>query len=171
MLAEQAPHLTCEALTAYWFEKDAQLDEALPFPIDVKDAATDLAVRSSDVLDALDRQVVKVDGLGADGDYTLSIDGESIGTFGKAQLAEGVNLATRETPMVEQAKAVHKLTIKHTDFHQKLWREIQVPNEKYAEEAVQKAVEGLDALEAEMVKEQRETAQPKEHQYVLEPTG
>lgn len=53
-----------------------QLDEALPFPIDLKDAPTELAVRSSDIVAGLDRQVVKVVGLPAEG-YTLAIDGKS----------------------------------------------------------------------------------------------
>jgi lysophospholipase L1-like esterase len=148
-----------------------QTDERLPFPIDLKDPVVALAEQSSKLLRDLDRQPLKVNGLEKGKKYALLIDGHEIDTLAAEQLAEGVNLATRPTPMAEQARAVHKLTIKHTDFHQKRWREVQVPNENYAEEAIQKAVDGLDALEAEMVKEQRKTAQPKKHQYVLEPTG
>lgn len=148
-----------------------QRDESLPFPIDMKDPVVALAVQSSDVLADLDQQRLKVDGLEKGKLYALSIDGHEVETLSADQLAEGVNLATRKTPMHEQAAAVHKLTLKHTDFHQRRWREIQVPNEKYAAEAVQKAVEGLDALEAEMVKEQRKEAQPKDRKYVLEQKG
>ena len=83
-----------------------------------------------------------------------------------------MNLATRPTPMVEQAAGRPQA---HAEAHRRStrrrWREIQVPNEKYAAEAVQKAIDGLDALEAEMVKEQRKEARPKARKYVLEPKG
>jgi lysophospholipase L1-like esterase len=146
-----------------------QLDEALPFPIDLKDAATELAVRSSDVVDALDRQIVKVDGLGSDSDYTLSIDGEPIGTFGKAQLAEGVNLATLPTPMKAQAAKVHQLTLGHANVHQARWRNIQVPYQAAKSPNKARAIEALDAFEADLVAEQRAAARPKSHTFELKP--
>jgi lysophospholipase L1-like esterase len=146
-----------------------QLDEALPFPIDLKDAPTELAVRSSDVVAGLDRQVVKVVGL-PDRDYTLSIDGKAIGTFSKAQLTEGVNLATLATPMREQAATVHQLTLKRAKAHQQRWRDVQVPYQSYAKSpGFAKALEGLDALEAEIQVEQRAAAQPKPHRFELKP--
>ncbi len=145
----------------------SQVDEALPFPIDLKDPATDLAVRSSDVIAALDRQVVKVDGLEAD-NYTLAIDGESVGAFSRAQLAEGVNLATLATPMVKQAAQVHQLTLKHTKVHQQRWRDVQVPYQAY-KAGLPRALEGLDAVEAEVVAEQRAAALPQPHRFELKP--
>jgi hypothetical protein len=145
-----------------------QLDEALPFPIDLKDAATDLAVRSSDVIDALDRQVVKVAGLEADG-YALSIDGEPIGTFTNTQLAEGVNLATLPTPMLKQAARVHQLTLSHANLHQTRWRTIQVPYQASKSPNLAKAIDGLDGLEAEIIADQRAAAQPRPHNFELQP--
>ena len=82
---------------------------------------TELAVRSSDVVDGLDRQMVKVVGLEGEG-YTLSIDGKAVGDFTKAQLAEGVNLATLATPMAEQASNVHQLTVRRAEAHNHRWR-------------------------------------------------
>ena len=146
-----------------------QLDEALPFPINLKDAPTDLAVRSSDILDGLDRQVVKVVGLAGDG-HVLSIDGEPVGTFSKAQLAEGVNLATLPTPMAKQATYVHILTLRRARLHNQRWRDVQVPYQGYAESAgFARALEGLDALESVILDEQRAAAQPKAHNFELKP--
>jgi lysophospholipase L1-like esterase len=146
-----------------------QLDEALPFPIDLKDAATELAVRSSDIVAALDRQVVKVVGLDRD-NYTLTIDGEVVDSFTKAQLAEGVNLATLPTPMLKQAVSVHQLTLKRAKAHNMRWRDVQVPYQHYAKSpGFAKALEGLDAIEGEIQVEQRAAAQPKPHKFELKP--
>ena len=146
-----------------------QLDEALPFPIDLKDPATELAVRSSDIIASLDRQIVKVEGLTAE-NSTLAIDGEDVGTFTKAQLAEGINLATLNTPMLKQAVQVHALTLKHNTFHSMRWRTVQVPSQKTKiPAALAKTLEGLDELEAEIVAEQHATAQPKPHTFEIKP--
>ena len=146
-----------------------QLDEALPFPIDREDAPTALAVRSSDVVDGLDREVVKVLGLEAE-KYTLVIDGKEVGEFTKAALADGVNLATLATPMSEQAANVHKLTIRRAKAHNDRWRSIQVPYQEYNKTpGFAKALEGLDALEAEIQVDQRAAAQPKPHKFELKP--
>ncbi len=69
------------------------------------DAATKLALRSSSVIDDLDREVLKVTNL-AKPQYTLEIDGKAIGDFDREALAAGVNLATETTPMLRQAAGV-----------------------------------------------------------------
>ena len=74
-----------------------QTDEALPMPIDMRDPLVALAVRSSDFVEALNQQPLKVRGLAA-GRYTLKIDGEPAGTFTAEQLAAGINLATSRRP-------------------------------------------------------------------------
>jgi lysophospholipase L1-like esterase len=146
-----------------------QLDEALPFPIDLKDPVTELAVRSSDIVNALDRQIVKAVGLKA-GDYTLAVDDEVVGTFTRDQLAEGVNLATLSTPMAKQAAQVHQLTLRRAKAHNQRWRDVQVPYQGYARTpGFARALEGLDALEAEIQVEQRSAAQPKPHKFELKP--
>jgi lysophospholipase L1-like esterase len=146
-----------------------QLDESLPMPINLKDAPTALAVRSSDIVTGLDRQMVKVVGLEAES-YTLSIDGKPVGDFTKAQLAEGVNLATLATPMAEQASKVHQLTLRRAGAHNHRWRNIQVPYQDYGKTAgFAKALEGFDALEGEIQTEQRAAALPKPHKFELKP--
>jgi lysophospholipase L1-like esterase len=69
-----------------------QTDEALPMPVDLKDPVFKLALQSSDFFEALDWQPLKVTGLQGQR-YRLQIDGEAVGTFSRAQLEEGVNLA------------------------------------------------------------------------------
>jgi len=79
-----------------------QQDKALPMPVDLKDAATALAINSSDFMDALNREMLKVTGLSSN-EYRLNIDGETIGTFPREKLEQGVNLAMFTTPMSKQA--------------------------------------------------------------------
>ncbi len=145
-----------------------QIDNALPLPIDMSDALIALAVRSSDVVETLDRQSLKVDGL-KDGQYALKIDGKELEghAFTNRELSEGVNLATLPTPMYRQAVLVHELTRRHNDLHSARWRQVQVPlqNKDYANLA--RALEALDMLESEIMREQRSTAQPKPHRFEL----
>ena len=81
-----------------------------------------------------------------------------------------MNLATLATPMAKQAAAVHQLTLKRAKAHNDRWRSFQVPNQAYAKTAgFAKALEGLDAFEAEILAEQRAAAQPKPHRFELKP--
>jgi lysophospholipase L1-like esterase len=145
-----------------------QTDDALPMPIDMRDPLVALAVRSSDVVDALDRQPLQVRGLPA-GNYTLKIDGESAGSFTGDQLAAGINLATLPTPMVRQAALVHALTLRHNNIHFTRWRQIQVPMEKDSAPHLLGALQALDELELDVLKQQRAAAQPRPRHYELSP--
>jgi lysophospholipase L1-like esterase len=148
---------------AIWW---TQTDDALPMAIDTRDAATALAVRSSDVIDALNRQPLKVRGLAA-GSYTLKIDEETAGSFSADQLASGINLATLPTPMARQAAQVHALTLRHNNLHATRWRQVQVPLEKEAAPHLLKALDALDELETDLIKAQRAAAQPKPRKFEL----
>ena len=143
-----------------------QLDEALPFPVDLNDKNTALAIQSSDFIQALNTQPLTVQGL-APGNYTLKIDGNEVGNFPSDILAKGVNLAVKDTPMKQQASRVHGLTLRHNDLHFTRWRMIEVPFEAEAPEQVKKANVELDAIEEEVVKKQRAEAQPKPHAFEL----
>lgn len=149
-----------------------QLDEALPMPVDLNDPVVALAVKSSDFIQALNQQTLKVKGLVA-ANYTLRIDESEAGMFSKEQLVEGINLAILPTPMARQAGDVHKLTLQHNNIHFKRWRTVQVPMADDKTPNVQKAVKGLmDALddeEAGVVQQQRAAAQPKPHRFQLTP--
>jgi lysophospholipase L1-like esterase len=147
-----------------------QLDEALPMPVDLKDPVVALAVNSSDFVQALNQQTLKVTGLIA-GKFDLTIDDEEMGSFTSEQLGEGINLAILPTPMAKQATSVHKLTLQHNNMHFQRWRQVQVPLAENKNPKVQKAVKELlaamDDEEAEIVREQRAAAQPKRHQFQL----
>jgi hypothetical protein len=145
-----------------------QTDDALPMPIDQRDAATSLAVRSSDVIEALNQQTLKVRGLAA-GKYTLKIDGETAGSFAAEQLTAGINLATLLTPMTRQAAQVHALTLRHNSLHATRWRQVQVPLEKEAAPHLLKALDALDELEADLIKAQRAAALPVPRRFELIP--
>ncbi len=145
-----------------------QEDQSLPFPLLLNDPATALAVKSSDVVDALDRQVLKVANLKGS-EYKLKIDGQEVGKFTKEALAEGVNLATLDTPMARQARKVHDLTLLHNNLHYSRWRQIQVPLEGDSAPEIEKAMKDVDDAEAEIVKLQRQEAQPKPHRMELVP--
>jgi hypothetical protein len=54
---------------------------------------------------ALDQETLQVHAL-TTGTYDLLIDGRKIGSFNSDDLMNGINLATMETPMLEQARLV-----------------------------------------------------------------
>jgi lysophospholipase L1-like esterase len=147
-----------------------QLDSALPLPIDLKIPVIALAAKATNVLSAINQQTLKVAHLSAP-KYTLKIDGETVADLTRDQLELGVNLATFDTSMVRQAKAVGDLTSEHNDLHYLRWRTIQVPNEGRGYPGLQKAIAGLDALEADKVAEQRRKAQPLPHRFELIPAN
>jgi lysophospholipase L1-like esterase len=147
-----------------------QIDRALPMPIDLKDPVTALALRSSDFVESLDLQPLKVTGLTRT-EYTLVIDGDEVGVFSKEALREGINLATLPTAMARQAAEVHALTLKHNNIHFVRWRQVQVPLENDALVQEPLVLGALDSLESELLQRQRSAAQPKIHRYELRVRG
>lgn len=149
-----------------------QLDGALPMPVNMRDPVMALAVNSSDFEKALNQQPLTVTGLPA-AQYSLRIDGVSVGEFTKEQLAAGINLATQLTPMFTQASEVHQLTLQHNNIHFFRWRQIEVPLAAYPAERVQRSgkelLAALDQEDAAVVKQQRTAAQPIARKYELLP--
>jgi lysophospholipase L1-like esterase len=143
-------------------------DSALPMPVDLDDKVVALCLHSSDLIQTLDQELLKVTGLTAPR-YGLKIDGEKVGDFAKEELAEGINLATLPTPMAKQAAKVHDLTLKHNDIHFARWRDVQVTLQDYKFTGEPAAVDTLDRLEDQIVEQQRATAQPKPRHYELAP--
>ena len=146
-----------------------QLDRSLPMPIDWNDKSqlVPLAMRSSDFVDALDRETLNVSGLSG-GTYILRIDNVEAGTFTSADLARGVNLATlATTPMMKQAMQVQALTLKRADVHQYRWRSIQVPLSDQEVPSKGQAMTALDKVDDDLMKQQHAAAQPKPHRYEL----
>ncbi len=145
-----------------------QTDQALPMPFDPNDPLTALVMRCSDFVQALDQEPLRVTGLKAE-HYELKIDDETIGTFTPAQLTEGINLAELATPMSKQAMEVETLTEKHNTVHYGRWRMIQVPLVGITAPNLQRTLDDLNALDGELVEEQRATALPKTRTYELVP--
>jgi lysophospholipase L1-like esterase len=145
-----------------------QTDEALPMPLDRRDPLVTLVLKSSDFMEALNQEPLAVRGLAA-GRYTLKIDGDPAGTFTAEQLSQGINLAEFPTPMARQAAEVHALTLRHNNIHAARWRQIQVPSEKDNSPHVSKALDALDELEADVIRQQRAAAIPKTRRFELSP--
>jgi len=145
-----------------------ETDSALPMPMDLNDDVLALSVHSSDFIEALDQEPLKVTGLAAER-YVLKIEGEKVGDFTKERLQEGINLATLNTPMAKQAATVHDLTRKHNDIHFARWRDVQVAPQDYKFAAEPSAVDALDKLEDQVVQQLRAAAQPKPQRYELAP--
>ncbi len=144
-----------------------QVDFALPMPLDMKDPLVALAVKCSDVVNALDQEWLGVTGLQS-AKYALKIDGDEIGVFTALQLRDEVNLAMLRTPMSEQAAEVQKLTHEHSDVHFARWRTVQVPLENSPGEA-DAAIKALDNLDDALVRGRHNAAQPRIHRFVLSP--
>jgi lysophospholipase L1-like esterase len=142
-----------------------QEDEALPMFVDFNDPVFALALKSSDFTETLNQQTLKVSGL-EDGQYSLTIDKEKFGPFAAADLAKGINLTSMMTPMMTQAREVHRLTLQHNEIHFLRWRNVQVKVSQDLQH-LDEALKGLDALEEDIVKLQRAEAQPRKRTYTL----
>ncbi len=146
-----------------------QMDRALPFPIDWNDRnrLVPLVMQSSDFVEALDREMLKVTGL-ASGRYILRIDSLEAGVFSADELGKGINLATLpNTPMMKQAMDVYAVTLKRAAMHQFRWREIQVSLSDEAIPGRGAAMAALDKVDDDLMKQQHAAAQPKPHRYEL----
>lgn len=145
-----------------------QTDNALPMPFDPRNPSTALVMRSSDFVQALDQEPLRVTHLKAER-YMLKIDDEEIGAFTREQLGEGVNLAELSTPMSKQAMTVETLTEKHNLVHYARWRTIQVPLEGITAPHLKTVLDDMNALDGELIEEQRAAALPKTRTYELDP--
>lgn len=145
-----------------------QHDESLPLPLDDHDPVMNLVIRSSEVVESLDRAILKVTSLSASR-YTLKIDGQSMGNWSKEDLAGGINLATLPTPMLKQSLAVHAITLRHTALRIARWQGVQVPLEKETSPRVVEALKALDNAEDDLLQQQRALAAPQPHRYELVP--
>ena len=145
-----------------------QLDKALPLPIDMQDPVMSLAVKSSDVVETLNQQVLKVTGLPS-GNYLLAIDNAEIATFTSEQLAQGTNLALLPTPMLKQALIVQDLTMRRNAVRLAGWQDVQFGLHKETSPHLAEAMAALTALEADVLAQQRQAAVPQAHHFELLP--
>ena len=161
--------------TISWTQKDA----ALPMPVNMRAPVlpqalrraadtVDLALKSSDFMEALNQQTLLVRGLqGAK--YTLKINSATAGSFSREELEKGINLAALPTPMAAQAAAVHQLTMRRSDLHELRWRQVQMPYKDDNILRLPTVLDNLDAIDAELAARQRAAAQPAACYYELIP--
>jgi len=144
-----------------------QMDNALPLPLGPLDTdpILQLALSASDLISALDMEILRVTSLPR-GSYRLRIDGQQVEVFSAEQLAEGVNLALLETPMLEQARRVGMDTqIKGT-----LDLQIFDLNVKPQDQVTPETIKELSAASDRALARQRADAQPVPHHYELLPS-
>ena len=141
-----------------------QTDEALPLPLPPPevDPVLVLALKDSDLIAALDQETLQVRALAA-GTYDLLIDGRKIGSFTAAQLANGINLATMDTPMLEQATLVAYDTEKINNLE--LTRFVIIRSPETPEQSA--TAQALADAYLAGVGRQRADAQPLTHHYEL----
>jgi lysophospholipase L1-like esterase len=139
-----------------------EMDESLPLPLPSADSDPflDLAVRSSDLINALDQEILRISGLSS-GKYRLTIDEKMVGDFGTDQLGSGINLARLDTPMLEQSILVAFDTERKNDIEKARFNLIQQEMDSNARDVASK----LWVLEQRAVEQQRKDAQPVAHRY------
>jgi lysophospholipase L1-like esterase len=141
-----------------------QLDDALPLPLDDKNAANHFLLQISDIQRDLNQQPLTVAGL-QPGKYHLTIDGTPIADITSDQLAQGVNLADFSTPMRGQAYTVSWLIRDRDDAHYVRLR--MLVNQMKYNQPSEPGAASLLQFESQMQQHIYETAQPKPHKYQL----
>jgi lysophospholipase L1-like esterase len=143
-----------------WTQTDKALP--LPFPPPEVDPVLALVLKNADLVAALDQETLQVRALTA-GSYDLLIDGRKIGSFTSAELASGINLATMETPMLEQARLVAYDTEKVNNLESARFEIIRRP----ATTEQMATAQALADAYLIAVDRQRTDAQPIAHRYDL----
>lgn len=143
-----------------------QLDKALPLPLPPADVdpVLALAVKYSDITPSLNQQTLRIHGLPT-GNYDLLIDRRKIAAFSSDELSDGVNLATIETPMLEQSRLVAWDTEKKNDLESARFRIIS--KSAIAEES--KTAAALAQAITIATTRQHADAQPRPHQFQIVP--
>jgi lysophospholipase L1-like esterase len=138
------------------------LERALPLPIPANEPMAQFVFHEAD-LGTMDQELLVVFGLSAN-HYALQIDGKFITTIGRAELEKGVNLAALPTPMLGQARGVAWLEE----------RRMKMDAARFALIAEDPLVPGgteaaatLQAASDATLKQQRNEATPKPHQFEL----
>ena len=129
-----------------------------------------LVARLMHMYDKLDAETLKVTGLQS-ANYALKIDGNTVGTFSKGQLAQGINLARYDTPMMQQANKVLTLVWHRVDVRFYGWRGIQVPLRAdpipSTQQNINQMLANLMQWQGKLVDETHAAALPVAHHYEL----
>jgi len=145
-----------------WEQKDA----GLPFPIDRTDPATALVARLTHAGPALGSMRLTVRGLPKPR-YVLLIETKAVGEFTAAELAAGIDLAERDTPMGARSLEVWRGTVAINRLAFITWREVVRPFGNVP--AGQSARKGLNDLQQSLTAHREALAQRTTFRYRLEP--
>ena len=146
-----------------------QTDAALPLPVDANSPVFQIVYRFSPEIRNLDQQILKVTGLRMPR-YALLIDGESIGTFSKEELAQGVILTVLATPMLRQSLELQALALRRNSVRLARWQGVQVRLEdEQTSTHVADALRALDELDEDLFRQEREAAISRPHHFALLP--
>ncbi len=144
----------------------SQTDRGLPFPLDRKDTNMALVLKSGDFDQKLNQQLLTVKNLAA-GNFNLTIDGQLVGTFTAEQLAQGVNLAEYETPMMAQARVVWNAVAQRADMTYQCWRQMEF-NLRWADGTKRNAaIAAVHELSDDLVARTRASAKPVARKFEL----
>ncbi len=144
-----------------------QLDEALPLPFSPAevDPVVALTIKLSDMVAALDQEMLLIRGLPT-GNYDLLIDDRKIASLSSEEMSAGINLATVETPMLEQSRLVAADTEKKNALEAARFKIIGMglasPEATKTAAALAHALPGAEAR-------QRVDAQPRPHRFEIVP--
>lgn len=141
-----------------------QADGALPLPLPLENEMMQFVLDISE-LKAMDQQILRVTNLSGN-EYLLKIDEKPIATFGREQLAGGVNLALYPTPMVNQAKEIDGIELQRTQLDQANFVLTIDDPHSASDGAVTKSIE---TKEADLETKQRKVSQPRPHTFELIP--
>lgn len=152
-----------------------RLDEAMPWPLP-PDSLMAAKIPGFNPLDDLSRYELKVSNLTSP-KYQIAVDGKSIGTFTKEELAAGLNLSTQVIPaMPEVDKLLGAIKAKNAIYYS-LWRDVRVGPipEWIPKDVVEQAREVKDKeLVAKLAEADAALAKfriPQSHQWTLTPAS
>jgi len=142
-----------------------ETEDGLPLPLARKNATQALLLDLTDIEQQLNQEPLRVIGLDA-GSYTLSIDGDLVGSFSAEELVGGINLADYATPMFRQAQRVGWLVRDRDEAHY-IHLRMRVRNfDTGALEGKQDVMQGFEnSLEDSIY----EAAAPKPHVFTVSP--
>jgi lysophospholipase L1-like esterase len=150
-----------------------RLDTALPWPIH-SETKLALEIPGFTPIDDLSRYELKVTNL-TKPSYEVAIDGQTVGTYTKEQLAAGVNFSQNAGPISKQGQdLLKKIMDKNHVFHER-WRNVQIftfpkwAGDNEAERAAELA--RLDAQILALEGEINELRKPKPHVWTIKPVG
>ena len=140
-----------------------ETDNGLPLPLVSSNATQALLLQLTDIMQALNRQPLRVTGLET-GQYKLAIDDGVIGMFSAQDLAAGINLANYPTPMLRQAQRVSWLVRDRDEAHY-IHLRMRVRNADTGAESG--GTDKMQAFENSLEDSIYETAVPKPHTFTL----